>query len=299
MFTLYNYEEFKRRILEKLREKYGEEAVCVITVTRNNNLKVDGICFGKGTKVASPIMYLDHKKEYYSDYDMERLMEDAENYVKSIKIYSDKAVEDSRNWEKMKDKIFPRVINYEMNKEKLEYTPHVRFLDMAVVFFFQSNELFPELGEGTIMVHDGIREAWEVSVEKLMKYSMKNLKELECGCKRLEEFLDMYGIPVTEDMEIPLYMVTVYDGCYGATAMLNRVFMEEACEKMESQKLWIIPSSVHEVLLLPYERSVDAHGLHRVCNDVNKTLNLEDILSDSIYLYDNETKQINFAKGGQ
>ena len=64
---------------------------------------------------------------------------------------------------------------------------------------------------------------------------------------------------------------------------------------MECKKLWIIPSSCHEILLVPYDFDVVARDLQRMCVEANKTIDQEDVLSDSIYLYDNETKQIDFA----
>lgn len=295
MIKIYGYEEYKSKVLESLREKYGEDVVREITVTKNNNTKFEGISLRTGTNVASPIIYLDNRKEHYTECDVSMIVKSAEKHMKDIKHFTDKAVEDSRNWKKMKTRIFPKVIHYEKNKEMLMHTPHVRFLDLAVVFFYQTNEMFPELGEGTVTVHEQMKEVWEADEKKLMKYSLKNLKELKCTCKYLEEVLEGYGVPVGENVQVPLYILTVYNGMYGAAAMLNRTSMKEACEKMGCNKLWIIPSSCHEVLLVPYDYDVEARDLQRMCMEVNRTIEQEDVLSDSIYLYDNKTKQIEFA----
>lgn len=295
MKQIYDYQEYKNRVFEILREEYGEDVVREVKVTKNNNTKLEGIGLHAGTNVASPIIYLDNKKGQYTECDIRSIVKVAEKHLKEIKRFTDKAVEDSRNWRKMKTRIFPKVIHYAKNKDMLMHTPHVRFLDLAVVFFYQTNEMFPELGEGTITVHDGMKQVWDVTEEQLLKYSMRNLRQLKCTCKYLEEVLEGYGVPVGENVKIPLYILTVYNGIYGAAAMLNRTFMEEACEKMGCQKLWIIPSSCHEVLLVPYDFDVVARDLQRMCVEVNGTLDQEDVLSDSIYLYDNETKQIDFA----
>ncbi len=50
-------------------------------------------------------------------------------------------------------------------------------------------------------------------------------------------------------------------------------------------------------LLLPFDCSVEARDLHLMCVEVNETLEQEDILSDSIYIFDDETKQISISKG--
>lgn len=295
MKQIYDYQEYKSRAFEILREKYGEDVVREVEVTKNNNTKLEAIGLRVGTNAASPIIYFDNRKGQYTDCDVRQIVRFAEKHMKDFKHFTDKAVEDSRNWRKMKTRIFPKVIHFTKNKDMLMHTPHVRFLDLAVVFFYQTNELFPELGEGIVTVHDQMKEVWDVNEEQLLKYSLKNLKQLKCTCKKLEEVLEAYGVSAGEDVEVPLYILTVYTGMYGAAAMLNREFMEEACEKMESQKLWIIPSSCHEVLLVPYDFNVAARDLQRMCVEVNGTLDQEDVLSDSIYLYDNETKQIDFA----
>lgn len=299
MWCMFGYQDYKNKVLEILREKYGEDVVRETTVTKNNNTKLEGIILHVGTSAASPIIYFDSRQNVYTDLDVKGMVRTAEEQFKVIKHFTDKAVEDARNWKKMQTRIFPKVIHYEKNKEMLMKTPHVRFLDLAVVFFYQTNEMFPELGEGTVMVHDGMKNVWDVNEEQLMKYSMKNLKEMKCACKKMDEFAEMCGISDEEEAlvssTLPLYILTTYDGMFGAAAMLNRKFMEKACKKMQCQKLWVIPSSIHEVLLLPYDYEIAAKNLQGICVDVNKTLNPEDILSDSIYVYDDAEKQIDFA----
>lgn len=296
MGNIYNYEEYRARVLEILCEEYGEDMVREIEVTRNNNTKSKGISFRAGTNAASPIIYYDDSKETYTECDVKRAVKTAEKLFKKIKRFTDKEVKDSHDWRKIKGKIFPKLINYEKNKEMLNYTPHVRFLDLAVVFFYQTSELFPELGEGAVTVHERMKVVWGVTEEQLMKHAMENLRELECNLKNLGELLGMYGLDSKDGVETPLHILTVYSGMYGAAAMLNRQFMEEACEALGCSKLWIIPSSVHETLLLPHGCSVEARDLHHMCVEVNQTLEQEDVLSDSIYVYDNETKQIDISE---
>lgn len=299
MWCLFGYQDYKNKVLEILREKYGEDVVRETTVTKNNNTKLEGIILRVGTSAASPIIYFDSRQNFYTDLDVKDIVRTAEEQFKEIKRFTNKAVEDARNWKKMKNRIFPKLIHYEKNKEMLIKTPHVRFLDLAVVFFYQTNEMFPELGEGTVTVHDGMKNVWDVSEDQLLKYSLRNLREMECACKTMEEILELYvfsdGEVKPAQSTLSLYALTTYDGIFGAAAMLNKNFMEKACKKMQCQKLWVIPSSIHEVLLMPYDYEIEAKKLQRICADVNKTLDPEDILSDSIYVYDDVEKQIDFA----
>lgn len=295
MGKIYNYTEYRTRVFQILCEEYGEDIIREIEVTGNNNTKSKGISFRAGTNTASPIIYFEDNKKQYTECDVKKFVKTAEKLFKKIKRFTDKEVKECCSWKAMRGRIFPKVINYEKNKEMLTRTPHVRFLDLAVVFFYQTSELYPDLGEGAVTVHERMKQVWGVNEEKLMKHAMENLRDQECNLKNLGELLGMYGLDAKDGVETALHILAVYNGMYGAAAMLNRQFMEEACDTLGCSKIWIIPSSVHEVLLLPHGCSVETHDLHLMCVEVNQTLEQEDVLSNSIYVYDNETKQINIS----
>ncbi len=242
----FDYTEYKSRVFEILCEKNGEDVVQEIEVTMNNNRKTEGICFRVGTNAASPIIYYDASKETYTEWDVEQIVKTAEQFFKKIRYFTKTEVKDSFDWKKISGKIFPKLINYEKNTEMLEHTPYIRFLDLAVVFFYQTGELFPDIGAGTVTVTERMKEIWGVNEEQLMKHAMANLKEQECSLKNIEELLGIYGLDNEDEIKIPLHVLTVYNGIFGAAAMLNRKFMEEACEELNCSKLWIIPSSIHE-----------------------------------------------------
>ena len=177
----------------------------------------------------------------------------------------------------------------------LERTPHIRFYDLAIMFFYPVDWLC-DIGQGIICVKEHMEMCWRMDEHELMQYAMSNLRKQNYTLKKLEEVMEMCGVDVPDNIKTPLYLLTVYGGIYGAAAMLNTEFMKKASEEMESSKLWIIPSSLHEVLLLPYQYKEDADPLHQICAEVHLTLEQEDVLTDTIYLYDNETEQIAVAK---
>ena len=73
MKQIYDYQEYKSRVFEILREKYGEDVVRDVEVTKNNNTKLEGIGLRVGTNVASPIIYLDNRRGSVTEHQVEEL----------------------------------------------------------------------------------------------------------------------------------------------------------------------------------------------------------------------------------
>ena len=57
--------------------------------------------------------------------------------------------------------------------------------------------------------------------------------------------------------------------------------------------MYILPSSIHEVILLPSDRINDPTKLLSMVHDANTTVvSIGDVLSDSVYYYDRKTDHI-------
>ena len=80
---------------------------------------------------------------------------------------------------------------------------------------------------------------------------------------------------------------------YGAAAIIyGKDKIRDLAEK-EGSDIVIIPSSVHECLLLPYDKSLSLELLNVMVNEVNALeVKEEEILSDHVYMYDRQTDSI-------
>ena len=57
------------------------------------------------------------------------------------------------------------------------------------------------------------------------------------------------------------------------------------------EKLYILPSSIHELIVIPYEEGIESDKLSELVREVNRTqVPWEDILSNHVYLYSSKTK---------
>ena len=102
------------------------------------------------------------------------------------------------------------------------------------------------------------------------------------------------GIPSPDSEEVPLYVLTTPKAQFGSAVLLNKEALQNASETIGGDLL-IIPSSIHEVLLVSSSQ-IEPEELETIVRMVNKEeLRPEDILSDHVYHYDCQTKQLSMA----
>ena len=107
------------------------------------------------------------------------------------------------------------------------------------------------------------------------------------------------GIAVTKtgwdaDDEIccPICGCSVARNVNGASALLYGDVLKDFANK-KGTDMYILPSSIHEVILLPSDRINDPTKLLSMVHDVNTTVvSIGDVLSDSVYYYDRKTDHI-------
>ena len=74
--------------------------------------------------------------------------------------------------------------------------------------------------------------------------------------------------------------------------MLYKEKLKKISERLKSN-LYILPSSVHEVILIPADDMIDPMVLKDMVYQVNRTqLKTEEILSDSVYFFSYEKNEI-------
>ena len=83
---------------------------------------------------------------------------------------------------------------------------------------------------------------------------------------------------------------------YGAAAIMDKEVMKKIADVF-GEDLYIIPSSVHDCILMPKSEST-LEELQEMVYEVNReTVSREDRLSDDIYFFDSITKEITMASG--
>lgn len=297
-----SFEAFVDYISQEVTNSLGEEYSYVNnTVIKNNGKKLTGLTIRKQDDTISPTFYLE---EYYDDYKKGSCLDEIVDVLVSGFIRFE--VKDGPDLTKLtdfmsiKNDIFVKVINYSMNTELLRDTPYVKVMDLAAVFYIS---VFHEtMGSGSILIKNSLIKDWNISPRELYDIALFNTKE-KLGHELLDIKSVLFNIIQNEDScyadelrdelgaqdFIPMYVLTNNLKQYGASLILCKEIFNEFSTRI-NKGLFIIPSSIHELIVIPDEGDVDPEYLKDMVKSVNETqLNPVEILSDNVYYYNPDT----------
>lgn len=292
-----DYKEFINQLQQKLQDCLGEAVhVAFHQVTKNNDICRDCFLISEAGKNISPAIYLE---EYYDAY--KRGMEIGEIAGQIQKLYRqclNRVSLDAElfgSFQNVRKKVLCRLINREKNRKLLEKIPFIPYLDLAVVFYFMlEDETF---GSGTVMIYQEHLKFWNVDAETLYQTARENTKRLLPGCicnmkELLLEILAEEEVMEYPLSEFPMYVLTNEKRYFGACGMLYDSVLADAAGIIGGS-FYVLPSSIHECILVPQSSASDPCELSAMVQDINRTQVLpEEVLSDGIYCYHAEKHQL-------
>ena len=133
----------------------------------------------------------------------------------------------------------------------------------------------------TILSHAGIDEncAWEKAMENLCADT-----QITSLTKLLS---DMSEIPFDTPAEsgINLHVITNSEKFKGAAAIMNRKALRSFAREHHTNMLFVLPSSVHEMMISPFTEKTTADELSAIVREVNETqVAPEERLTDRAYI---------------
>lgn len=295
-----NFKEFCEKIYTAITEFYGEEVKAEIKeVRKNNGVVLTSLLMTEGDTNVSPSIYMDG---YYCDYiagkGTDKIILDIINLYEEIRKKPKVDMEFFVVYEEVRDRICYKLINYYKNKEMLEGIPHIKYLNMAIVFYYAFNS--PILGDGTITISNAHIENWNVSTEELFRQANENTPRLfELKIYGIEELVTSLAGKSADDLDenmraalqLPMHVLTNTNRIMGAVSVLYPGALHKLAIK-EGKNLFLLPSSVHEMIALA-DTGQDIDDLQRMVKEVNSTqVAEEEILADSVYYYDKNTGKI-------
>ena len=221
--------------------------------------------------------------------------------VKKERLYS---------FEQAKGHLFYRVVSAERNREILSDILHEDVLDLAVVFCMVVTENRKEIGMVNITKEQV--ERWGVPGETVKEAARENAEKLFPAEKmKIGKMIAMLlsdpeaKKEMTEEPELPdlecggpldeVYVLTNQKRTDGFAAVFYKDVLKEIAEEKGSD-LFILPSSIHEGLVLPARRKASVKELRRMVDETNREcVQTEDRLSDHVYLYDRKRDMLCFA----
>ena len=271
-----------------LPDNFEMDDVEVQEVTKGNDTKMVGILIRKKGSNIAPNVYLeDFYRRYLDGEDMDTLIDDI-CYVRIKNDTPDIETSDLTNLDKVKDKIFARIFNKELNSKYLEDKPYKTVEDLAVAYAVNVGDNGD--GQMTMPINNGLLKQYGISIDELDKIAMDNLAKSDIEFKSMYDVMkgmispDMYEMLPPDDGT--MYVLTNSSKMFGAAAILDKGTMDGIRKKLNSDFV-VLPSSIHEVIILkvtPELMSVEE--IKGMIGEVNTTsLDPKEVLSDHPYLY--------------
>ena len=290
-----NYKEFLAQVKEQISKQFEEPESYDITirkVRKNNGVILDGLSIIGRNQNISPTIYLN---SYYQEYLEGRNFDDILREISSVYIshlpeHFELEPEDFSSYEYVKGAIFYRIVNYETNRKLLEDCPFYCIQDLAVTFRILVQQ--DEKGIATVMVTNAMMKLWGLTLEEMKELAIINTPVLfPMKVEPLSKILELCAnLESPESMS--LYILTNTVGINGASCILYENALNNIANEWETD-IYVLPSSVHEVLLLPDHKEFDKEELERIVQETNKTVVAEEeFLSDHVYYYKRETNEI-------
>ncbi|MBQ9062459.1 MAG: hypothetical protein IJ121_06520, partial [Eubacterium sp.] len=195
------------------------------------------------------------------------------------------------NYPDVRDRIYCKLVNYTKNRELLCQVPHLRWLDLALVCYYIVK---PEIiQDASILIREEHLRCWKISGEKLMQnawdLTAKQMKPvfrpLSSVLKEMHvEFIPEDDLDAQERGE--LFMLTNEIKTYGAVLIVDPDRQKQISKRLHGS-YYVLPSSVHECLILPADGTEEESMLITMIREINRTqVAPQEVLSDNLYYYD-------------
>lgn len=289
--------DFAEMVSRAVSERLGERCqVKLQEVIKNNGVVLQGMVILAEDQNLSPTIYLNYFLEMY------RSGTSLDHIVKVIlKIYEEETPKTGvdmsffRNFEAVSPRICYKLVNRERNRALLERIPHIEFLDLCICFFYAWRD--ETVGSGSILIHNDHMDIWGCSTESLLKLAQENTPRIfPWRLYDMEELLSEFM--ASGEPHGFLHVLCNEQRSVGAACMIYPRVLRQVAEQWEDD-LYILPSSIHEVLLLPACGMEDTGQLSDMVREVNRTqVAPEEVLSDNLYFYDRSANRVEVIGDG-
>lgn len=258
---------------ETLNEIMQKEGVVVTYKKVNkNNGYVEGFQVQKPGDNVAMIVYPMPEWENMSDEELAQVLLD---------VFDNREVTENIDTDFIRDKeyILANVLPRLVSNNNVEYVSngdyiYDEFLDMFQLYYVTT----PQVERGAVTLSEQILSMAGVSKEEIKEAATRNM-EREVNILSLASML---GMP---ENEVPMYVCSNKDMRWGAAVMACPKFIEEVRDIL-GESFFILPSSVHECLVIP--KTEEADFLLEMVKNVNATeVAPSDKLTDALYAVEN------------
>ncbi len=265
------------------------------TALKNNGKERVGLTITHPDTNVFPTIYLE---EFYNQYQSGRSIRDiADNIVslyKEVKFDTDWNVDEIQNYNLAKPHIAYKLIHLKKNEALLRNLPFIPFLDFAIVFYLLLEKT--DRGTGSILITNEIQKSWGISITDLyLAASINTPTLLSAELTPMRAFIhELMNIPhkYSDGTESRMYVLSNHLRYFCAACILYSNLLEDIGNIL-NEDFYVLPSSIHETIILPCKYSPGAATLGDMVVEINQTqVSDEEVLSDHIYFYSREKRKL-------
>lgn len=309
-----NYEEFLDYVKSNISKLVGKEKkVNINKVLKTNDIEYDALTIIDSESNISPTIYLN---QYYDEYSEGTSIGKIINDIYTLYEEHNNGIEFDidffKNFDNIKKRIAYKVVNASQNQKLLSDCPHVKILDLALVFYTIIDSDY--IGSATSLIHYSHLDIWNIDSETLISIAYENTPRiLKPEIRNMNDIIyEMFeadlqkqqlsgDIPLDIEIHkeakeaidsirgestIEMYVLTNSQKLYGASCIFYKDVLKEFAKNF-GKNIFILPSSIHEVILVPINEQITPSSLSLMVKDVNsEVVDNSEILSDHAYIYD-------------
>lgn len=288
-----NFEQFKAQVIDEMRDRFPELDISLQEVSKLQGESYIGMAVRPENSNVAATMNLEPffanlSVDFTMDDVMDQIAQSISNQLDHMPQFDERVLND---YAQMKEKLTLQMIPTAGNEEKLSEIPHRNVEDMSIVYRFEMSNSAKEIS--SILVTDSMLHSYGITADQLHEDALEAAVQTHPATLRnmTDVMRDLMGDAAAlfaPDEPSPMWVASVEGGQNGACAIQYPDFLEQAAETLGGD-FYVLPSSIHEVLLVADDGSTDLSYLEAMVRNVNETdVVPADRLSDHVFHYDSE-----------
>lgn len=287
------YDEFVDECKDRLQDylkSQGEQAEVVHETVKKINFQEEALMVRYKDDSIAPVVYMSGRYvDYLSGREMSEIVKDIARDIQEARKHQPDMLDLTA--EMAKERLYLSVINAEKNEELLNSVPYRKIEDLACIAKFRLD------AESSVLVNEDLCRKLRMTSEEVLVIAERNMVKNGYQCEPLDleikRILKEQGV---SDREIEegmmktqssmMYVASTANHMEGAAVIASREAMRDFYAKL-GEPFYILPSSRHEVILLPDRCGLETADLAEMVKDVNRqVVDEKDVLSDHVYHFD-------------
>lgn len=292
-----SYQQFIKIVKNRVAQKLNQDInIQVHTALKNNSKERIGLTITDKHINISPTIYLEeYYKQFQEGMPISHIVESIIEVYHEVKFEHNWNIQTVKDFDLMRPKIAYKLILANKNELLLQSMPFVAYLDFAVIFYILFE--IDESGTATIPITHELLQIWEVTLDEIQQHAFQNAPELlPAVFKPMKVVIDeLLGTQLRHEdsSEELMFVLTNSLKSFGAACILYDGILDEISNQL-GENFYVLPSSIHEMIIIPESNSPSRELLDEMLTDVNQThVADEEVLAERVYYYDRDTHQLN------